>query len=133
MTRIFSYHCLALILVAASTQASEANVPVELYSKTIVISFSLIPPPGAGSAQPGPLAIQRLIYVSSKGQVFVRGSRSAGTASDSKDVSPGTYRYEGGRIVGFYTMASHANQIAIRFDPGFQSCNASMQFGKSGG
>jgi len=128
MTRTISNLCIALTLAATTTHALAASAPPQLYNKTITVSFSL-----TSRGAPGSLAVQRLIYVSSKGRIFVRGSRSTRAASDSADVAAGAYRYEGGRIIGHYTMADHANQLTITFDPGFQSCNASLRFGKSSG
>ena len=114
------------MLAAASTAALAADAPPQLRNKTITVTFSL-------TGQAGTLGVQRLIYVSNKGRIFVRSSRSTGNAGDTKDVALGTYRYESGRIVGFFTMAQHANQLTVRFDPAFQSCDASLVFGKATG
>src|SRR5689334_9002993 len=125
MTRIIAGLAIALASVVWASTASAAAPPTQLLDKTIVVLFG-VQWPGA----PGALSVQRQIYVSSKGRIFVRGTRSAGGATDSNDVSVGTYRYEAGRIVGYYTIASGANQITISFDPGFRSCTAALQFGR---
>jgi len=124
-----SIACLVLsasILLAASARA--ATPPAQLLNKTVVVAFSVMWP-GA----PGPLSVQRMIYVSTKGRIFVRGTRSGGNNGDSNDVAPGNYRYEGGRIVGQYKLATGANQITVSFDPAFASCSATLQYGRPGG
>ena len=115
-----------LAVVAVCAPAYAADAPPQLHNKTITVTFSL-----TGDA--GTLGVQRLIYVSNKGRIFVRSSRSTGNAGETKDVPLGTYRYESGRIVGFFTMAQHANQLTVRFDAAFQSCEASLVFGKATG
>jgi len=57
------------------SSAGAATPPAQLLNKTVV-AFSVMWP-GA----PGPLSVQRLIYVSSKGRIFVRGTRAGGSAS----------------------------------------------------
>lgn len=127
MTRTIAY-LTALTSLAVATQADAAPPPVQLLNKTIAVTFSL-----AWPGNPGSLSVQRMIYVSTKGRIFVRSTRSTGNAADTNDVSPGTYRYEGGRIVGVYKLQSGANQITINFDPAFTSCTAALQFGRPSG
>lgn len=56
--------------------------------------------PHCGPARaPGVLSVQWLIDVSTKGRIFVRGTRTGGSSSDRNDVAPGDYRYEAGRII----------------------------------
>ena len=118
----------ALTALAVATRVEAATPPAQLLNKTVVVSFSV-----AWPGNPGTLAIQRLIYVSTKGRIFARGTRSTGNAADTNDVSPGNYRYEGGRIVGVTKLESGANQITISFDPAFTSCTAALQFGRPSG
>jgi hypothetical protein len=120
---------LLLLSGSALTYASVANAadaPAQLYSKTITVSYS-------ATLGGGTLAAQRIIYVSSKGRIFVRRTRGSGGASDSKDVNLGNYSYSGGRIIGYQPMGSGAQQTTISFDPSFRTCNASLRYGKSFG
>jgi hypothetical protein len=117
-----------LAFLATAPSASAATPPQQLFNKTILVSFSIM-----WSSAPGPLSVQRQIYVSSNGRIFVRGTRSTGRAADSNDVSLGTYRYEGGRIVGYYKLNTGANQITVSFDPSFTTCTAALQFGRPSG
>ncbi len=136
---ITSVTALALFFLTAATPALAAPAPAQLHNKTITVSWTtsanLTAPDGRQANRS--MAVTRVIYVSSQGRVFVRANRSTGVGSDSTDRGPGetasTYRFEGGRIVGFNKMFGGANLISISFDGGFQSCNASVQVGRSGG
>lgn len=137
--------CLLTAAVMYSAMAMAANMPPQLYNKAITVAFNTSSNSVAedGSIGHG-LSHQRIIYISSKGNVFVRNSRTGNmrnragrAASDDKDVAPeqtgGTYSYQGGRIVGFVKMLGGANLMTISFDPSFQSCTAAIQFGRSNG
>jgi hypothetical protein len=126
---------LVLLSGSALTYASVANAadaPPQLYNKTITVSYT-------ASMNAGTLAAQRIIYVSSKGRIFVRRTRSGGGASESKDLRLGNYSYSGGRIIGYLDFSrsgfggSGAQQMTISFDPSFRTCNASLRYGKSSG
>jgi hypothetical protein len=121
---------------SALSYASVANAgdaPPQLYSKTITVSYS-------ATMAGGTLAAQRVIYVSSKGRIFVRRTRSGGGVSDSKDLPLENYSYSGGRIIGYHPFSgerfregSGAQQVTISFDPSFHTCTASLRYGKSSG
>jgi hypothetical protein len=114
--------------LTCATAANAENAPTQLYNKTITVSYS-------STLNGGTMAAQRVIYVSSKGRIFVRRERSYGGASDSSDIPLGNYSYSGGRIVGFQPLleGSGAQQITISFDQSFSSCSASIRYGKSSG
>ena len=130
---------LGLFFLTAATPALAASAPAQLQNKTITVSWTtsanLTAPDGRQANRS--MAVSRIIYVSSQGRVFVRTSRNTGVGSDSTDRGPGetagTYRFEGGRIVGFNKMFGGANLVSISFDGNFQSCNASVQVGRSAG
>lgn len=119
---------IAFAACAATSNAFAASPPKQLFNKTITVGFSISAP-----GQSGTLNIQRKIYVSDKGRIFVRGQRTAGSSSDSNFVDPGGYQYSNGAIRGVYKMADHANLLTITFDPAFQSCDATLTFGKVSG
>lgn len=127
----FAFRTIASVVAFASlvlvSSAGAATPPAQLLNKTVVVAFSVMWP-----GSPGALSVQRMIYVSTKGRIFVRGTRSGGSSSDSNDVAPGDYRYEGGRIIGHYRLNTGANQIPVSFDPGFTSCSAVLQYGRPG-
>lgn len=137
MTWVTANVGLALAALAAAAIAPAAAAPSQLANKTITVSWTAT---ASGTAEDGspitrPLVVQRVIYVSSKGRVFVRSNRSAGNIADSSDKGPevtgGTYRVEGGRIVGFSKMQGGAVQIAVTFDSSLQSCSLNVQVGRS--
>jgi hypothetical protein len=131
--------CLALApsMIAATAQA--ANVPPQLYNKAITVAWIVSVNATAEDGTVGHgLSHQRIIYISSKGNIFARHDRSGRRGMyDSKDRGPdetgGTYSYQGGHLVGFGKMLGGASLLTVSFDSAFQSCTAAIQFGKSGG
>lgn len=124
---LFQTFCLSIAVTGLAALPAHADaVPAALRNKTVAVSFSLSD--GAGS-----VSIQRQIMISSAGKITVRSFRSTGSVSDSPSQPSGNYRFSGGRIVGVFTMADHANQLTVTFDPGFQSCSANLAFGKTAG
>jgi hypothetical protein len=110
--------------------ANAADAPPQLYNKTITVSYS-------ATMNNGTLDARRIIYVSSKGRIFARRTRSGGGAADSKDLRLGNYSYSAGRITGYLDFSrnggSGGQQMTISFDPSFRTCNASVRYGKSSG
>jgi hypothetical protein len=130
----------ACALIPFTSLASAAGAPAQLYNKTVIVSFSVTF--GDAVAEDGttinrPLTSQRTLYISSKGRIFSRVDRQIGRNSQSVDRTPedttGHYRFEGNKLIGVNTrFISGAAQMIVSFDSGFQSCTASIGFGRDG-
>jgi hypothetical protein len=138
MSMKIAKRCLALAPAMFAATAWAANAPPQLYNKAITVAWinSVNATAEDGTVGHG-LSHQRVIYISSKGNVFARSNRSGGRLYDSKDRGPdetaGTYSFQGGHLVGFLKMLGGASLLTVSFDSGFQSCTATIQFGRSGG
>jgi hypothetical protein len=133
---------LVLILVAAAllvTGGSALAAPPQLYNKTITVSSTISVNAVAddGSSVNRPRTVQRTIYISSKGRLFVRVERQSGTRSTTAERSPEetskAFSFQGSKLVGVLKFPSGAAQMVISFDSGFSSCSTSVLFGKEGG
>jgi hypothetical protein len=110
--RVFA--CAALIAFPCAVKA--ASVPTALYDKAISVSFSVSSNAVCDNGRAGvPRHVQRTIYISSKGRIF--------SETQSRN-----------RLIGVSThFVSGANQLVVPFDPAFQTCTATMQFGHESG
>ena len=79
--------------------------------------------------------VQRTVYVSTQGRVFVRAARQAGRNSETKERGPGEggLRFAGNNLVGVMGLISGASQLVVSFDPGFQSCTTNVIMGAENG
>lgn len=125
--RVSRLQCLSLAACAVSSSAYAGTPPKQLFNKTITVGFAV-----SAQGQGGTLQVQRKIYVSEKGRIFVRGQRTAGNSGDTNYVGPGGYQYSNGVIKGVHQMADFANLLTITFDPSFSSCDATLAVGKLG-
>lgn len=116
---------------------SASAAPAQLLNKTVLVSFSVaIPSKGSdGSVMNNPRSIQRTIYISSQGRVFVRSARAVGRNRDSQERGPAenSMRFAGNSLVGVVQFISGASQMTISFDPSFASCAANVLTGADGG
>jgi hypothetical protein len=126
----------ALLLMPGIAHA----VPAQLYGKTITVSASVSVNAVAedGTTANRPRQVQRTIYISSKGRIFSRAQRQAGRNSDTVDRGPretaNSFRFDGNRLIGVnLRFLSGAAQLVVNFDSGFQSCTASITFGRESG
>lgn len=129
--------CAALAGVTCAAEAAEAPPP--LRNKTISIAYivtvNAVSDRGTTS---NPRNVSQTIYVSSQGRVFLKRSGSHGSNSATHQGAPeqtaGHFRFEGNRLIGTRTlMGGGAAQMVVSFDPGFQSCTASVHFGHESG
>lgn len=138
----------AVALIAGMAQAAAGPAPPQLRNKTITVSavlqFSQRAPDGR-LASPT-LQSRYIVYVSSAGRAFVRGTRSINnpyfSASKSADIAPGQrhsdgietreMQFEGGKLVGTAGFVSGAARMVVGFDPAFATCTARIVFGKAG-
>ena len=131
--------CIALAAMAGAANA--AGAPGQLYNKTISVSFRVtnngVDEHGKGTGNGR--EISQTIYISNQGRVFLRGEHRGGsfgkTVHNGPEVSSGEFRFEGNQLVRPHVgdLSSGAANETISFDPGFQSCTASMQFGHEPG
>ena len=125
------------ILVASLTTANAA--PAQLYNKSIFIGMSVsIPGTGSdGSSSNRPRNINRIVYVSSAGRVFLKAIHSAGHNQEQKQRGPedsgGAPRFQGNKLVGVIQFQSGATMMTVDFDPSFQSCTVNVVFGRDSG
>jgi hypothetical protein len=132
--------CATAALLPWAPGSRAATVPAQLYNKTISISLSVSADAVAedGTRTSRPRQVQRTIYVSSKGRIFSRVDRQVGRRGETVERTPeqtsGAFRFEGNRLVGVnVNFPSGAAQLTITFDSSFQSCTASIAFGREGG
>ena len=128
---------MAAALLLPGGDASAA--PAQLLNKTVTTSatFSVNAVADDGTNSTMPRTVQRTIYVSSKGRIFMRVSRSAGRGSDTRERSPEetgqNMRFQGSKLVGVLKFPSGAAQMVVDFDAGFSSCTVNFLFGREGG
>jgi hypothetical protein len=127
------------LLVLAVGCGSAWAAPPQLHDKAIVTSVSIAVTARAedGTSATRPRLIDRTIYVSTKGRLFVRVSRQVGQRNVTRERGPeesaGSFRFQGNTLVGGLSLVSGAAQMTITFDPSFSSCNASVVMGREAG
>jgi hypothetical protein len=127
----------ALLLPIGSASASSA--PPQLHNKTINVGMSINLPSraGDGSASRKTRNIERVIYISSKGRIFIRVSRQAGRFSQERELGPrvtgGRFQFAGHRMIGTLKFISGAGQMTITFNPSFTGCTVDVIMGHEAG
>jgi hypothetical protein len=127
--------CALTSLLAGAAQAA----PAELLNKSITVSYAVTIPgvKADGSQVVGSRAATRTIYISSAGRAFARVNRRDGKDTQTKEAGPGdsanTVRFAGNKLVGVMKFPSGAAQMTVSFDPGGQSCSATIVMGREGG
>ena len=134
---------LAIPILVALSSPSAFAAPAAAYNKTITISFtsSGTRTDSLGKSAGYSAAVTRIIYVSSKGRLFMRHivtSSNRGRRQRGGDFEPGggrggSFAFQGNRLVGTMTWAAGAMQITATFDPGFTSCTATVVDGRTAG
>jgi hypothetical protein len=117
-----------LALLWASAEAA-ASTPTLLYNKTILLSWSLdtVQRRPDGTIVSPRVDIERKIYVSTAGRLFVRTTTTAGKGTRTTEMAPEEnrtpegmarqLRFEGRRLVGHREYHSGTGQMTIDFDP----------------
>jgi hypothetical protein len=130
----------ASLIVSALLLSSPAwAAPAALLNKSISVSYATTIPGKKADGTPvrGSRIATRTFYISSAGRIFARVARRDGNAAETKDAGPGesgnTARFVGDKLVGVMQFASGASQMSISFDPGGQSCSASIVAGRDNG
>jgi hypothetical protein len=145
LRRFSSKVCLTAAVLAVQSFPAFADAPRQLYNKTIKISYSASQVKTAEDGQKKNVtsAVYHMVYVSSAGRLFHRGSRATRAGMKQSDNAPGAtvnaggeatnVRFEGNRLVGDTAFAQGARRFVVTFDPGFSSCSVSVIFGRDAG
>ncbi|MBN8982167.1 MAG: hypothetical protein J0I29_12965 [Rhizobiales bacterium] len=136
--RLFSF-----ALVIAPSCAVAAGAPAGALNKTVTISFvsSGMSTSASGQQKGFNTSVQRIVYISSAGRLFMKHTASNGRAQRGGTFDPdntstghgGSFNFQGNKLVGVISYAGGARQITATFDPGFSSCTASVIEGAVGG
>jgi hypothetical protein len=118
--------------------AEAADAPAAFRNKSIsvayVVTVDAVSDRGTTS---NPRNVSQTIYISSEGRVFLKREGSHGRDSETHMGAPeqtaGHFSFQGNRLVGTRTLIGGAAQLIVSFDPGFQSCTASVHFGHESG
>jgi hypothetical protein len=136
MRSVFAAAMIATCLVGMPALAA---VPSQLLNKTVTVSFTVSVPARTADGQTvnSSRAVTKVIYISGAGRVFAETSRRAGRNSErverGPEVTGGSFRSDGNRIVGTIPVGNGASQMTITFDGGFQSCTAQLVTGGQAG
>ncbi len=142
------YFIWASVIVGPSLFAvsSAGAAPQQLYNKSVTVNWveSTLQKASDGSSRNPQINSTRIIYISSAGRLFVKGTRSInnrnyqGTKNTirgpdgSSNAGPGGFSFAGNQLIGTAVFDGGARRIAVSFDPGFSSCTANVVYGKSG-
>jgi hypothetical protein len=88
-----------------------------------------------GGSSVGSKEVLYVIYMSSAGRIFSRGSRSKAKRAQTWEAAPETTRwhFDGGRLVATVARVSGALMQTINFAPDFRSCNIEIVAGHESG
>lgn len=126
------------VLASTICAAEAADAPPALRNKSISIAYivtvNAVSDRGTTSK---PRNVSQTIYISTQGRVFLKRSGSHGPVSTTHQGAPeqtaGHFRFEGNRLIGTRALIGGAAQMVVSFDPGYQSCTASVHFGRESG
>lgn len=138
--RIAESVCACAALITMTCTAGAASVPAALYNKSISLSFVVSANAVGDRGSPSrPRQVQLTIYISNLGRIFLQrdaraGRRGALTEQRGPEATAGHFQFEGNRLIGARKhLGGGASQTIISFEPGFQSCTASVQYGRESG
>jgi hypothetical protein len=132
------------VSVIDSSQAGGA--PPALYNKTVTLSWNILMSARTpdGAVKNISAARERVVYISDKGNLFVRERRGdgRGNLNQVENREPGNtknytgnssaIRFEGNQLVAITGQVSGANLMRATFDSSFSSCTMTWMAGKSG-
>lgn len=134
--------CAAFALVIAplwSTVATAAAAPSQLYNKTVSINWgeSGVYKRISDGVNTSPVGqFQLIVYVSSAGRAFVRGSNKSGRFGGTRERGPeensGNVQFAGNTLVTVRENLGIARRIVTTFDGSFASCSSTVTIGKIG-
>jgi len=123
----------AFVVVTALAAATPAHAaPKQLLGKHLSLRGSVTivgQPIEGGESVTSKQSVERTVYISSAGRIFVRMNSSNGSQTAVREQSPHnapaddvSYRWQGDALVG----TSTAVRSTISFDPAFQTCAVSV-------
>ncbi|MBN9007131.1 MAG: hypothetical protein J0H40_17160 [Rhizobiales bacterium] len=127
-----------------SVVAANAAAPKRLYNKTIKAHWTVqLETKGPdGTVYRRSMNVSGLVYVSSQGRLFIRGTRAVGRNSETISAGPGSKKYgesaatamfRGNQLLGTVAAASGgAVRTTITFDPSFSNCTVDVVYGRGG-
>ena len=133
--------CFGAIILAALCSSAVA-APRQLYNKSIEAGWTVssVRTGSDGRAINWPIGVTHIVYISSTGRLFERGSRGTGGKRRESENAPGAGRnaggeatglhFEGARLVGTTAFAQGARRWVVSFDPSFTSCSVKVVFGR---
>jgi hypothetical protein len=128
-----------LPLALGATCGAASAAPQGMLNKTVKVSFEISVPArnSAGQSIGARRSVQKLMYVSTAGRVFVRNARQGGGSVATNEIAPGAVdgapRIVGDTIVGTLGLISGATRLVVSFDGSFSSCTASLIVGGESG
>lgn len=124
---------MAILTLTCAAQAA----PQQALNKTVQLAFNVFVP---GKSPDGRTVnvtrnFTQQIYISSQGRLFTKMATRVSNLTGGKLDAPGegNFRFVGDKIIGLNQHVSGASQQIITFDPGFQTCSASILAGTESG
>jgi hypothetical protein len=127
-----------ILVSAAGSPSMAADAPSQLWGKTISASYTSSTPILEDGGKIGSRRTDRLIYISSAGQIFERVNQRSITAPrlprSAWETRQSLWEFVGGKLVMYSaTLSGGADLFEISFDSNFQSCTLSGILGHESG
>lgn len=139
----FALAVLSICLLPLPLRAND-GAPAQLRNKTISVSWTaqrtVMTP--RGERQSPSLLQQRIIYVSSQGNAFIKATVEGPRGSKEAELAPGAQtpmggarevQFVGGKLVAMAQKRRGAGRMIVSFDPSYSSCNVELTFGRPAG
>jgi hypothetical protein len=138
----FAVAVLSIGLLPVTLLANEA--PAQLRNKTITVGWTaqrtVMTP--RGEKQSPRFNQQRIIYVSSAGNAFIKSTVEGSRGTKQAELAPGDKTAKGGerdvqfvegKLVAMAQRGSGVGRLVISFDPNYSSCSVELSFGRPAG
>jgi hypothetical protein len=131
----------AVVVIWPIGSATADSPPKRLFGKTVVASWTLdavVKDEGGQEHRPH-IRFDALVYVSTTGRLFMRGTVSRGGLTAQRDRDPGAsgadfqVRWAGNRLLMSGSFIKGAAQESVDFDADYRSCSLSVVMGKQNG
>lgn len=139
----FASAMLSICLLPAPLLAN-GGAPAQLRNKTITVGWTaqrtVMTP--RGERQSPPFIQQRIIYVSSQGNAFIKASVEGPRGAKEAELAPGAatpmggareVQFIGGKLVAMAQKRGGAGRMIVSFDPSYSNCNVELTFGRPAG